>query len=123
MRRSGSPSTAKKSAAKPAAIWPAVAPAPLHRFYPPALTAALAEALGQFERRMPGFAGGDALLIAPETGTSAPLTLERGADGQSPTHPGLFPAGEGAGHAGGIMSSALDGIRAAEAWLGSVGWL
>lgn len=100
---------------------PAVTPAPLHRFYSPALTGALAEALRRFDRRMPGFAGSDAVLIGPETGTSAPLTIERGPDGQSPSHPGLFPAGEGTGHAGGIMSSALDGLRAAEAWLGANG--
>jgi uncharacterized FAD-dependent dehydrogenase len=101
----------------PTSYRPAVVRAPLHRFYPEPLTAALASALDSFDRRMPGFAGQDAVLIAPETGTSAPLTIERGADGQSPSHPGLYPAGEGTGHAGGIMSSALDGMRAAEAWL------
>ncbi len=107
------------AALPPTSYRPAVTPAPLHRFYPPALTAALTDALRAFDRRMPGFAGSDAVLIAPETGTSAPLTLERGPDGQSVSHPGLYPAGEGAGYAGGIMSSALDGVRAAEAWLGA----
>lgn len=96
---------------------PGVAPAPLHTFYPPALTRALAAGLRAFERRMPGFAGCEALLIGPESGTSTPLTMERGPDGQSLTHPGLFPAGEGAGYAGGITSSALDGLRQADAWL------
>jgi len=100
---------------------PAVVAAPLHRFYPTALTAALAGGLRAFDRRMPGFTGLEAVLIAPETGTSAPLTLERGGDGQSTSHPGLFPAGEGAGHAGGIMSSALDGLQVAEAWLRGAG--
>lgn len=100
---------------------PGVAPAPLHRFFPEPLTHALTEALLRFDRRMAGFAGSDAVLIGPETGTSAPLTIEREPDGQSCSHPGLFPAGEGTGHAGGIMSSALDGLRAAEAWMAATG--
>jgi len=105
----------------PTSYRPAVCPAPLHCFFPEPITHALAEALLRFDRRMAGFAGSDAVLIAPETGTSAPLTIEREANGQSSSHPGLFPAGEGAGHAGGIMSSALDGLRAAEAWLATCG--
>jgi len=55
-----------------------------------------------------------------ETRTSSPVRIVRGADGQSVTVRGLFPCGEGAGYAGGIVSSALDGIRAAELLLESL---
>ena len=71
-------------------------------------------ALPHFERRMRGFTGAEAVLIGVETRTSAPLRIVRGENGQSVSHPGLYPAGEGAGYAGGIMSAALDGLRAAE---------
>ena len=98
---------------------PGLVSAPLHQFYPSALTNALADGLRHFDRGLPGFAGHEALLIAPETGTSSPLTITRGDDGQSVSHRGLYPMGEGSGYAGGIMSSALDGIAAAERWLSS----
>jgi uncharacterized protein len=101
----------------PSSYRPGLVSAPLHRFYPEALTRALVDGLRRFERGLPGFAGREALLIAPETGTSSPLVITRGDDGQSVSHHGLFPMGEGAGYAGGIMSSALDGVAAAERWL------
>jgi uncharacterized FAD-dependent dehydrogenase len=63
---------------------------------------------------MPGFVTEEAVLIGVETRTSSPVRVLRGEDGQSVTAAGLFPCGEGAGYAGGIISSALDGIRAAE---------
>ncbi len=77
--------------------------------------AALREALPAFERQIKGFALPDAVLTAVETRTSSPLRITRGEDGQSVNVRGLYPAGEGAGYAGGILSAAIDGIKAAEA--------
>jgi uncharacterized protein len=77
--------------------------------------AAIREAIPAFDRKIPGFARDDALLTGVETRTSAPLRIPRGQDLQSLNTRGLFPAGEGAGYAGGILSAAVDGIRAAEA--------
>jgi uncharacterized FAD-dependent dehydrogenase len=74
----------------------------------------LREALPWFERKMPGFVCAEATLTGIESRTSAPLRILRGEDGQSLSHPGLYPAGEGAGYAGGIVSSAVDGLKAAE---------
>jgi uncharacterized protein len=77
--------------------------------------AAIREALPAFERRILGFAMADAVLTGVETRTSSPLRLTRGKDWQSLNVKGLYPAGEGAGYAGGIMSAAVDGIEVAEA--------
>ena len=71
------------------------------------------EGVASFGRRLKGFDRPDALLCGVETRTSAPLRILRGEDGQSPSIRGLYPAGEGAGYAGGIVSAAVDGIRAA----------
>ena len=76
---------------------------------------AIREALPAFERQIRGFAMPDAVLTGVETRTSSPLRLTRGADGQSVNVRGLYPAGEGAGYAGGILSAGVDGIRLAEA--------
>ncbi|WP_373498861.1 NAD(P)/FAD-dependent oxidoreductase [Desulfococcus sp.] len=76
---------------------------------------ALREAIPAFDRKLRGFAMDDAILTGVETRTSSPLRILRGGDGQSTGLRGLFPAGEGAGYAGGIVSSAVDGIEAAEA--------
>ena len=76
---------------------------------------AIREALPAFERQIKGFAMADAVLTGVETRTSAPLRITRGRDRQSLNVRGLFPAGEGAGYAGGIMSAAVDGIEVAEA--------
>ena len=76
---------------------------------------AIREALQAFDRRIPGFAMHDAILTGVETRTSSPLRITRGRDLQSLNTVGLFPAGEGAGYAGGILSAAIDGIKAAEA--------
>ena len=73
------------------------------------------EAFGAFARDIPGFAMHDAVLTGVETRTSSPIRIGRGGDGMSLNTPGLFPAGEGAGYAGGIMSAGVDGIRVAEA--------
>jgi len=76
---------------------------------------AIREALPAFERQIAGFAMADAVLTGVETRTSAPLRVTRGRDRQSINVRGLYPAGEGAGYAGGIMSAAVDGIEVAEA--------
>lgn len=76
----------------------------------------LAGALPTFDKKIHGFASSQAILLAIESRTSSPIQLLRGEDGQSMTHPGLYPCGEGAGFAGGITSAAVDGIRVAE-WI------
>ena len=76
---------------------------------------ALREALPAFERQIKGFNLPDAVLTGVETRTSSPLRITRGRDFQSLNVRGLYPAGEGAGYAGGIMSAAVDGIEVAEA--------
>ena len=76
---------------------------------------AIREALPAFDRQVKGFAMDDAILTGVETRTSSPVRMTRGVDGQSLNPQGLVPAGEGAGYAGGILSAAVDGIRAAEA--------
>jgi hypothetical protein len=77
--------------------------------------AAIREALPAFDRQMRGFAMRDALLTGVETRTSSPIRIQRKADFQSLNTEGLYPAGEGAGYAGGILSAGVDGIRVAEA--------
>jgi uncharacterized FAD-dependent dehydrogenase len=79
------------------------------------LAAPLRAALAHVGTRMPGFVGDAGIAVALESRTSSPVRIERGDDGASTSHPGLFPCGEGAGQAGGIMSAALDGIRTARA--------
>ncbi|MBV8605015.1 MAG: hypothetical protein JO224_10055 [Pelomonas sp.] len=76
---------------------------------------AIREALPAFERQIKGFAMADAVLTGVETRTSSPLRINRGRDYQSLNVRGLYPAGEGAGYAGGIMSAGVDGIEVAEA--------
>lgn len=94
---------------------PACVPSRLDAVYPEAYLAALAEALRFFERKMRGFVSEEAVLVAPESRTSSPVRIERNEACESPSLPGLFPAGEGAGFAGGIVSAALDGLRVARA--------
>jgi hypothetical protein len=94
---------------------PGAAHADLSCLYPPQVQEALRAAVRGFDRRMRGFATGDALLLGVETRTSAPCRLVRGEDLRSPGLEGLYPAGEGAGYAGGIVSSAVDGLRVADA--------
>ena len=79
----------------------------------------LKEALPIFDRRIKGFSLPDALLTGPETRSSSPIRILRDDTLQSPTARGLYPCGEGAGYAGGIMSSAVDGIRCALKILGN----
>ena len=94
---------------------PGVRPCDLSDSLPDYAIAAIREALSVFARQIPGFAMEDAVLTGVETRTSAPLRITRGRDFQSLNTRGLFPAGEGAGYAGGILSAGVDGIRVAEA--------
>lgn len=93
---------------------PTVVEARLDRLLPEVVVSGLRNALLKFDRQIRGFLTSEAVLVGVETRTSAPLRIVRGENGESLTHGGLFPAGEGAGYAGGIMSSALDGLSAAE---------
>ena len=75
---------------------------------------AIREALAAFDKQIKGFAMDDAVLTGVETRTSSPIRIKRNEQYQSVNTRGLFPAGEGAGYAGGILSAAVDGIEAAE---------
>jgi len=84
---------------------------------------AMREALPAFDKKIKGFSMKDAVLTGVETRTSSPLRITRGANYQSLNVKGLYPAGEGAGYAGGILSAGVDGIKVAEALaLDIVGW-
>ena len=96
---------------RPGVVW-----TDLHQVLPEKITRALTEALPQLDQNLNGFAAPDAVLTAPETRSSSPVRILRGENRQS-SLAGLYPAGEGAGYAGGIMSAAIDGIMAAEALL------
>jgi uncharacterized FAD-dependent dehydrogenase len=76
---------------------------------------AMREALPAFDKKIKGFAMHDAVLTGVETRTSSPLRITRGNNYQSLNIKGLYPAGEGAGYAGGILSAGVDGIKVAEA--------
>ena len=86
----------------------------LQEVLPSFVATGLRRALPRFERRMRGFITAEATLVGVETRTSAPCRVLRRQDGQALNHRGLYPVGEGAGYAGGIMSAALDGLQAAE---------
>jgi uncharacterized FAD-dependent dehydrogenase len=94
---------------------PGVRPTDLAACLPAYAIAAMREALPVFGRQMPGYDDPDVVLTGVETRTSSPVRITRGADFQSLNTRGLYPAGEGAGYAGGILSAAVDGIRVAEA--------
>ncbi|MCX7168643.1 MAG: NAD(P)/FAD-dependent oxidoreductase [Rhodocyclales bacterium] len=94
---------------------PGVHPTDLARCLPDFVVAALRESLPAFGREIAGFAMDDALLTGVETRTSSPIRITRDEEFQSLNTRGLFPAGEGAGYAGGILSAAVDGIKVAEA--------
>ncbi|MBN2439242.1 MAG: hypothetical protein JXL20_11665, partial [Deltaproteobacteria bacterium] len=93
---------------------PGVRNADLKDVLPSFVVEALKQGFAEFERKMPGFVTAEAHLIGVETRTSSPVRILRGENGQGIDVAGIFPCGEGAGYAGGIISSALDGIRAAE---------
>ena len=87
----------------------------LARCAPDFVIEALREAIPAFDRQIRGFALHDAVLTGVETRTSSPIRIKRGDDFQSLNTRGLYPAGEGAGYAGGILSAGVDGIKVAEA--------
>ena len=86
----------------------------LSQCLPGFVTESLREAIPAFGRKIKGFDREDAILTGIETRTSSPVRITRNEQYQSPTAKGLYPCGEGAGYAGGIMSAAVDGIRIAE---------
>ena len=93
----------------------------LSQCLPDFAVAAMREALPVFGRQIPGYDHPDVLMTGVETRTSSPVRFTRGKDFQSLNTAGLFPAGEGAGYAGGILSAAVDGIKVAEAVALSLG--
>ena len=95
---------------------PGVTLCELHDVLPARITSVLEQALPALDKRLHGFAGPDAVMTAPETRSSSPVRIVRGENRQSEIA-GLYPCGEGAGYAGGIMSAAVDGILTAEAIL------
>ncbi len=94
---------------------PGVTPVDLSLALPDFAVTAIREAIPAFERQIKGFAMADAVLTGIETRTSSPICIRRGDDCQSINTKGLYPAGEGAGYAGGILSAGIDGIKVAEA--------
>ena len=94
---------------------PGVTPTDLSQCLPDFAVTAIREALTVFGRQIPNYDMADAVMTGVETRTSSPIRITRGADFQSLNTERLFPAGEGAGYAGGILSAAIDGIKVAEA--------
>lgn len=90
----------------------------LEEYLPGFVTASLARGIRAFDRRLSGFAAADAVLTGAETRTSAPIRILRTEERTAPGIGNLYPAGEGAGYAGGITSAALDGLRTAMALIG-----
>jgi uncharacterized FAD-dependent dehydrogenase len=99
---------------------PGVTPTDLSACLPPFVIKAFREALPVFGRQIAKYDHPEAVMTGVETRTSSPVRITRGKDFQSLDTPGLFPAGEGAGYAGGILSAAIDGIKVAEAVAASI---
>ena len=105
----------RSSALPRTSFTPGIISSPMHQWLPDFIRQRLQDGLRQFDRRMRGFYTNEAVLIGVESRTSSPLRIPR--DPETLQHvqiQGLFPCGEGAGYAGGIVSSALDGQRCAE---------
>ena len=104
---------------------PGLSPSPLHLWLPPSIGNRLKEGLLAFDRKMRGFLTREAVLVGVESRTSSPVRIPRDRDTlQHVQTKGLYPCGEGAGYAGGILSSAIDGencAAAAAAWINSTG--
>lgn len=98
----------------PSSYKPGSTPADLYSFLPAYIGDEIRNGLKAFDQKMKGFITDEGILHGIETRTSSPLRILRNKTGESPGFPGLYPAGEGAGYAGGIVSSAVDGIRAAD---------
>ncbi len=100
----------------PTSYIPGLLSAPLHELLPPAIYERLRAGVQEFGRKMKGYFTEEANVIATESRTSAPIRIPRGAESfMHPEAAGLFPAGEGAGYAGGIISAAMDGQNVARA--------
>lgn len=93
-----------------------VVPGDLDALFPPVIPAMLREGIARMGKKLPGFDAPDSVLTAPETRTSSPVRLPRGETGMAEGIYGLYPCGEGAGYAGGILSAAVDGVRTAQ-WI------
>lgn len=114
----GQPSTGARSVLptyRPGVTW-----CDLHQVLPAKITDALKTAIPMLEQNLAGFSDPDAVLTAPETRSSSPVRIVRDESKQSISLRGFYPAGEGAGYAGGIMSAAIDGITCAEALIDSL---
>ena len=94
-------------------------PCDLHALYPEKITKTLEQALVALDENLKGFCDAEAVMTAPETRSSSPVRIVRNKELQSAIR-GLYPCGEGAGYAGGIMSAALDGMLCAEAVLKNI---
>ena len=94
---------------------PGVTYGDLSKLLPDFAVAAIREAIPEFNKQIKGFSMADAVLTGVETRTSSPICIKREKDFESKNTAGLYPAGEGAGYAGGILSAAIDGIKVAEA--------
>ena len=106
----------------PSSYSPGLVASPLHFWLPQFVSRRLAEGFTQFGRKSRGFLTPEATVIAAETRTSAPVRIARDADTLCHTaFAGLYPCGEGAGYAGGIVSAAIDGERCAEAVAAAMG--
>ncbi len=99
---------------------PGVTPYRMDRLLPRPVVTALQRALVEYDKKMRGYISESGLIVGLESKTSAPLTMSRTRDLQSTSHPGIFPTGEGAGYAGGIVSAALDGVKVGQAVLSSL---
>ena len=99
---------------------PGVAWCDLHTVLPEKITGALKTAIPMLDGNLKGFSNPEAVLTAPETRSSSPVRIPRNEAMQSVSLAGLYPAGEGAGYAGGIMSAAIDGILCAEALIANL---
>lgn len=93
---------------------PGITPTDLHQTLPDFVSRSLEHAIQDFGKKLKGYDSSDAVLTGVETRTSAPVRIPRGEDFQSTNIEGLYPAGEGAGYAGGIVSAAVDGLRVGE---------
>jgi len=101
-------------------IKPGVKYCDISEIFPEFIVTSLKKALPVFDKKIKGFATDDAILTAPETRSSSPVRITRDPENlQSVSVKGLYPCGEGAGYAGGIMSAAVDGIKCAEAVAGN----
>lgn len=95
-------------------VKPNVTLANFNDIYPDFIIDSLKDGIKEMDKKIKGFAASDAILTAPETRSSSPIRIVRKETGESTAFGGIYPCGEGAGYAGGIMSAAVDGIKSAE---------